>query len=88
MEALKDLMLEQLDAISQQQASLDSLFQFSNAQRQNILKAAFCGQLVPQDPDNVPASELLDRIRAERAAEASQSKPKKLRTRQANAPSS
>jgi type I restriction enzyme, S subunit len=39
------------------------------AQRQNILKAAFAGQLVPQDPHDEPASVLLARIRAERAAQ-------------------
>ncbi len=38
------------------------------AQRQNILRAAFAGQLVPQDPNDEPASVLLERIRAERAA--------------------
>jgi type I restriction enzyme S subunit len=38
------------------------------AQRQNILKSAFSGQLVPQDPTDEPASVLLERIRAERAA--------------------
>lgn len=38
------------------------------AQRQNILRAAFSGQLVPQDPNDEPASVLLERIRAERAA--------------------
>lgn len=40
----------------------------SAAQRKNILKAAFSGQLVPQDPNDEPASALLARIRAERAA--------------------
>lgn len=40
----------------------------STAQRKNILKAAFSGQLVPQDPNDEPASVLLERIRAERAA--------------------
>lgn len=43
------------------------------AQRQNILRAAFAGELVPQDPSDEPASVLLERIRAERAAQA---KPK------------
>ncbi len=39
----------------------------STAQRKNILKAAFSGQLVPQDPKDESASVLLERIRAERA---------------------
>jgi type I restriction enzyme S subunit len=38
------------------------------AQRRNILKAAFAGQLVPQDPNDEPASVLLERIRAERVS--------------------
>ncbi len=43
------------------------LFKQSTAQRKNLLKAAFSGQLVPQDPSDEPASVLLARIRAERA---------------------
>lgn len=38
--------------------------------RQSILASAFSGQLVQQDPDDEPASALLDRIRAEREAAA------------------
>ena len=34
------------------------------AQRQNILRAAFSSQLVPQDPNDEPASVLLARIQA------------------------
>lgn len=40
------------------------------AQRKNILKAAFSGQLVPQDPNDEPASALLARIRAQRETDA------------------
>ncbi len=38
----------------------------STAQRKNILRAAFAGQLVPQDPNDEPTRALLARIRAER----------------------
>lgn len=41
----------------------------SGTLRQAILKAAFSGQLVPQDPIDEPASVLLERIRAEREAQ-------------------
>ena len=51
---------EQVIATSLQQAE---------ALRQSILKKAFSGQLVPQHPDDEPASVLLERIRAERAAQ-------------------
>ena len=44
--------------------------------RQSILKRAFEGGLVPQDPADEPASVLLERIRAEREAE---QKPRKRR---------
>lgn len=49
-------------------------------QRQNILRAAFAGQLVLQDPNDEPASVLLERIRAERAEREKQ--PKVRRTKQ------
>jgi type I restriction enzyme S subunit len=42
---------------------------------QSILSKAFRGELVPQDPNDEPASELLARIRASREAE----KPKRKR---------
>ena len=39
-----------------------------DALRQSILKKAFSGQLVPQDPTDEPATILLQRIGAERAS--------------------
>ena len=36
--------------------------------RQSILKQAFSGNLVPQDPNDEPAAVLLERIRVEREA--------------------
>ncbi len=50
--------------------AIDRSLKQSTAQRQNILRAAFAGQLVPQDPNDEPASVLLERIRAERAQRA------------------
>lgn len=44
---------------------------------QSILAKAFRGELVPQDPNDEPASVLLDRIRAEREAQSSKPRAKK-----------
>ena len=57
----------QLTAVADQVASTELALRRSTAQRKNILQAAFSGQLVPQDPNDEPASVLLARIRAERA---------------------
>ncbi len=57
-----------LSSIDQVETEVRLLFKQSVAQRQNLLRAAFAGQLVPQDPADEPAAELLARIRAERAA--------------------
>ena len=45
-----------------------------------ILAKAFRGELVPQDPNDVPASMLLEQIRAERAAAPKQARSRKPRT--------
>lgn len=60
-------------------AAIDTSLKQSNAQRQNILRAAFSGQLVPQDPNDEPASVLLDRIRVERAEREKQPKPRRTK---------
>jgi type I restriction enzyme S subunit len=59
-ERTRDLALELLMAAQERSSSL----------RQSILAAAYRGELVPQDPEDEPASVLLDRIRAQRAATA------------------
>ena len=51
----------------------------SDSLRQSILKKAFAGQLVAQDPCDEPASVLLDRIRAEREQAAKNNHSKKTK---------
>ncbi len=46
----------------------------SDRLRQSILKRAFEGKLVPQDPNDEPADKLLERINEERAKQAAESK--------------
>lgn len=49
---------------------------------QSILAKAFRGELVPQDPNDEPASVLLERIKAERAASEETTKSKKPKPKQ------
>lgn len=55
----------------------------SNALRQSILKKAFSGQLVPQDPNDEPASELLKRIAEEKVQLEAEAKAAKAVVRKA-----
>jgi type I restriction enzyme, S subunit len=58
---------EQLSIATQNEEIIDLILKKAEALRQSILKKAFSGQLVPQDPTDEPASELLKRIQAEKA---------------------
>ncbi len=66
-EAIAERLGELLSGVADQVRAVQTGIKQSTAQRQNILRAAFAGQLVPQDPSEEPASLLLERIRAERA---------------------
>ena len=57
---------EKLSVVEELYLTLDRQLQKGNFLRQSILKKAFAGQLVEQDPEDEPASVLLDRIRVER----------------------
>ena len=51
------------------EAAVDRALNDAEKLKQAVLKKAFSGELVPQNPDDEPASVLLDRIRAARASE-------------------
>ena len=60
---------QRLSVIQQAESAVEASLQRAERLRQSILKRAFSGELVPQDPDDEPASVLLERIRAQREAE-------------------
>jgi type I restriction enzyme S subunit len=57
-----------LSLVGALEASVGAALARAGRLRQAVLKQAFEGRLVPQDPDDEPASVLLERIRAEREA--------------------
>ena len=70
-----------LSAIEQLDREICNQLTSASALRQSILKKAFTGQLVAQDPNDEPASVLLDRIRAEREKAAKNNHSKKTKKR-------
>jgi type I restriction enzyme S subunit len=66
-----------LSVVDKLEATVEANIKQANGLRQSILKRAFSGELVPQNPDDEPASVLLERIRDEREA----TKPKASRGR-------
>nr|WP_116645408.1 restriction endonuclease subunit S [Xanthomonas vasicola] len=76
------LRVEQLFAYADQlEAKVAAAKQRIDALTQSLLAKAFRGELVPQDPTDEPASVLLERIRAKRAATPKPKRGRKAATR-------
>jgi len=69
-----------LSVVDKLEATVEANLKQADGLRQSILKQAFSGELVPQDPDDEPAGVLLERIKAQLQAE----KPKARKRRKSN----
>lgn len=74
------LLDDRLEATQMLEAEVDAALTRAEALRQSILKQAFSGQLVPQDPSDEPASALLARIRPERAMASARGRKRRAAT--------
>jgi len=72
-----DILEERFSIVEQLDQTIAASLQQAEALRQSILKKAFSGQLVEQDASDEPASVLLARIKAEKAAQMMTAKPRK-----------
>ena len=72
---------EKLSLTDQLMRDIDSELTKSSILRQSILERAFSGQLVAQDPNDEPASILLERIKAEKVAQSRNTTTPKRRRR-------
>ena len=61
-------LVRRLSACNSVETTIETNLQRAERLRQAILKRAFEGELVPQDPDDEPAAVLLERIKTDKAA--------------------
>ena len=77
--AIVEAVEDQFLVIDHIDEDIETRLRTSRALRQSILRYAFTGRLVPQDPTDEPASELLKRIAAERESRANDVRPSRPR---------
>ncbi|MEU8285917.1 restriction endonuclease subunit S [Micromonospora sp. NPDC048905] len=80
----REIVTRMLELNSQQETMLAAVSLASaeaKVLRRKVLMEAFSGRIVRQDPNDEPVSDLLARIRAERAAAAPRQKARSIRTR-------
>ncbi len=65
---------ERFKAIQRNEREIESALEQAGALRQSILKKAFSGQLVAQNPNDEPASVLLERIKTKKVAHSQSAK--------------